>query len=140
MTVGYIEVLDTPATRINFDAISKWDPARAPTKPFEMGDIDGNGVVETSGASILKMKMTIEIKSISGGKTALELWNDLDDLIADSNDEQMTLSITFDYSTPQTITFIGKATKGVTSGFIEGEPEDFLFSLGFSVETKGAII
>ena len=139
MVVGYIEVLGDSGSRFNFDSILKWLPNRSPSKVFEQGDIDGNGVVETSGASLLKMKLTIEIKS-SDTETALELWDRLDDFVADNNDIQQTLSLTFDYTVPQTITFIGKATKGAPSDFTQGDPEGFTFSMNFSVETKGAIV
>lgn len=139
---GYIELKGDSGTRINFDAVIKWVPTRTPSLPFEQGDIDGEGVVETSGASLLKLKITVEMKTDTT-QTALEKWDELDDFIAQYNDEQQTLSLTFEYQSPhsdQTITFTGKASKGVGADFSAGDPDEFSFSLGFTVETKGAIV
>jgi len=137
--------ISTASTTINFESIKKWQPARAPSKSFEMGDIDGDGVVETSGASLLKHKITVELKTDdtfpTSGKSALDKWNDLDDLIKDENDVEQTLTIVFHYDGgDQTITFVGKAAKGYSAGFDEGAPDYFTFSLSFSTETKGAIV
>ena len=142
MPAGFIK---TATTQIDFDAILKWQPSRAPSKPYEMGNIDGDGVVETSGASLLKHKVTVVVKTDddfpTSGLSALQKWDVLDDFIAEESTVDQTLSLTFNYQGgDQTITFVGKATKGYTSGFDAGDPDEFTFTLGFSTETKGAIV
>ena len=145
MVVGFIERVDAPAEQYVFDAIRKWSPTRKPNKSFEMGDTDGDGAVATSGASLLSMKLTIEMKTDdsypSSGENALDKWNRLDDFIADNNDVSQTLSLTFEFDGgDKTITFTGKATKGVGSDWKEGDPDGWIFVMHFSVETKGAIV
>jgi len=129
-------------TTIYFDTIRKFPRTRKPSQTFEQGDLDGEGAVESSGASLLTLKVTFEVitDGLNSGMTALEIWDALDDMIQNNNDISWTLSISITGKLgEQTITFTGKPNGGLSSDMSAGDPDEEVGTLGFSVETKGAI-
>lgn len=130
--------ISSPTTTITFDAVTRISRQRDVTKVFQQGDLDGNGVVETAGTSLLKIKVSFELKS-DATTSAIEKWDEFDTLIKDQNDKSMRFSVTYETAIGnKTQTYDGKIT-GLATDDTEGDPDLVTGTFAMTVETKGTI-
>ncbi len=126
----------TTATH-TFDLIRDWSGGRNPLKVFEQGDIQGNGISESSGQNIHKFKLVIEFNTDDVlGLTALEKWNAFDNHVKDDNNKQGTLLIRLDN---QEIDFTGKIHR-YNYKWTASFPDIVIVTIAFTEETKGSIV
>ena len=138
MTDTTLEHPDSDTT-ITFDVVSTIRPSRGMSRVFEMGDLEGNGIVESAGISILKVKVSYDFID-DQSKSAFEKWDEFDSLIQDHNEEQMTLTWYIDTSLGnKKIAMQGKVTGGPVSDMKMGLPQENSGSFVFTVESKGAV-
>ncbi len=132
-------VTSGPTVTHTFDTIRDWTGGRNPLKVFEQGDIQGNGISESSGQNIHKLKLVIEFKTDdtypASGQTALEKWNAFDDHVQDINNKQGVLTIRLEN---QEITFTGKVHRH-TYKWPVSQPDIVIVTIAFTEETKGSI-
>lgn len=138
MTYTLSHPVSSPTTTITFDTVRRIGRTRQITKVMQAGDIDGNAVAESAGASILSLKVNFELLS-DATKSALEKWDELDELVRTSNEDDMRFSGTYTTSLgSKTQTYDGKVI-GLTADDVEGDPDSILGTFDMAVVTKGAV-
>ena len=138
MTLTLQHPATSPTTTITFDTalISR---SRKITRSFQEGTLDGNAAAANAGTSVLELTVAF---SFTGDATtsALEKWDQLDTLVADSNEDPMKLTVTEETAAGSK----QQSYTGLVFGFVElkdqeGAPDIKKGTFKFVVTSKSAI-
>ena len=130
--------ITSPTTTITFDAITRISRQRQVTKVFEQGDLDGNSVIESAGAALLKLTVSFELRT-DASKSALQKWDDLDTLIQQNNEYTMRFTIAYETELGSKSQYYDGKITGVTCDDVVGDPDLITGTLKMTIESKGAI-